>query len=66
MTALIQEFAGIGMTERQELMTEIYDIKIACPIAASDECQFNYEGMCMMNQLPCRGMTREELEESDD
>lgn len=54
------------MTERKGLMTDIYDIKIACLIAASDECQFNYEGMCMMNQLPCRGMTREELEESDD
>ena len=41
-------------------------IKIACPIGASDECEFNFNGRCMMNFLPCRGMTRQELDEFEE
>lgn len=38
------------------------DVKIECPMGASDECSMNYNGTCMMNCSPCIGMTREELE----
>ena len=40
------------------------DMKIECPLGASDECSMNCNGTCMMNCSPCIGMTREELGDS--
>lgn len=40
------------------------DMKIECPMGASDECSMNCNGTCMMNCQPCIGMTREELGDS--
>ena len=40
------------------------DMKIECPMGASDECSMNCNGTCMMNCQTCIGMTREELRDS--
>lgn len=41
------------------------DMKIECPMGASDECSMNCNGTCMMNFSPCIGMTREDYSKLD-